>query len=143
MNKLLMIGCVTLALMGGCSDDNSAAENGKTFVDQDRLDNPIVNTRAVDKAVQTEAMTHMNLIAQRVKLTVASTGGDKQALYRSISGKLNESKLSKIGLSESDLKGNYYTAAHYSVVIVGNQMTITAADIGSRGRVEPQSFRVP
>ena len=140
---LLAMFCGSVVLsVAGCGDDNAAGQNSTRFVDQDRLDNPIVDTKAVDEAVQTEAMTHMNLISRQVNLTVAK-GADKAVLYRAISGTLNASKLSKIGLSESLLKGNYYKASDYSVVIVGNQMTISAAQLGTRGRVEPQKFRVP
>lgn len=136
------ICCSLFLLFAGCGDDDAAGQNSTRFVDQDRLDNPIVDTKAVDEAVHTEAMTHMNLISRQVNLTVAK-GADKASLYRAISGTLNASKLAKIGLTESQVKGNYYKASDYSVVIVGNQMTISASQLGTRGRVEPQKFRVP
>ena len=140
MKRLLIV--LTCALCLAACGDDSAAGNGKRIVEQDRLDNPIVPLEHVDSAVQTEAMVAMSKISQRVNLT-AATSGDKAALYRSLSGKLDATKLAKIGLSESDLKGTYYKASDYSIVIVGNQMTISAAQIGTRGRVEPQTFRVP
>lgn len=139
MKRLLIL--LTCALcVAACGDD--APDNRPRIVEQDRLDNPIVPIQHVDSAVQTEAMMAMSMIAQRVNLA-AATSGDKSALYRSLSGKLDSGKLAKIGLSESDLKGTYYKASDYSIVIVGNQMTISAAQIGSRGRIEPQVFRVP
>lgn len=139
MKRLLIL--LTCALcVAACGDD--APDNRPRIVEQDRLDNPIVPIKHVDSAVQTEAMMAMSMIAQRVNLA-AATSGDKSALYRSLSGKLDSGKLAKIGLSESDLKGTYYKASDYSIVIVGNQMTISAAQIGSRGRIEPQVFRVP
>jgi hypothetical protein len=126
--------------LAACGDDTP--KNDVRFVDQDRLDNPIVPLQHVDEAVQTEAMTRMNLIHQQVKLTVAS-GADPATLYSSIIGSMNATKLAKIGLTESDLKGNYYKAGDFSIVIVGKTMTISAAESGTRGRVEPKSFKLP
>lgn len=141
MRRLLAV-LVCMVSLAGC-DDGSASANNPRLVDQDRLDNPIVPIEHVDKAVQTEAIQRMRIIADRVKLTAATDPDNKQALYRSLSGSLDSTKLAKIGLTESDLKGQYYKASDYSVVIVGNELTIHAAQIGSRGRVEPQKFRIP
>jgi hypothetical protein len=138
MRMLALVLCVLV--LAACGDDT--AKNDVRFVEQDRLDNPIVPLQHVDKAVQTEAMTRMSLIHQQVKLTVAS-GADPASLYSSIVGTLNATKLAKIGLTESDLKGNYYKASDFSIVIVGKTMTISAAESGTRGRVEPQSFKLP
>jgi hypothetical protein len=128
-------------LLAACGED-AANDNRGRIVTQDRLDNPLVPIEHVDSAVQTEAMTHMRLIAQQVKLK-ASLSSDKAAFYRSISGTLNATTLGKLGMSEANLKGSFYQASDYSLVVVGNKLTITAAQIGSRGRVEPQSFTMP
>lgn len=139
---LCILGCVVALAVAGCGDDD-AAGNQTRFVDQRQApDNPIIPIRSADEAVQTEAIGHMNLIYQRVKFS-AATSGDAAGLYRSISGKLDGAKLAKIGLSEADLQGSYYKASDYTVAIVGKEMTISAAQIGTRGRVEPQTFRVP
>jgi hypothetical protein len=138
MRIALLLVCVFM--LAACGDDT--AKNDVRFVDQDRIDNPIVPLQHVDKAVQTEAMAGMSRIYQQVKLTVAS-GADPATLYKSIVGTMNATKLAKIGLTESDLKSNYYVASDYSIVIVGKTMTISAADSGTRGRVEPKSFKLP
>jgi hypothetical protein len=139
MRMLAAVVCVlTLA---ACGEDDPAANQGR-IVTQDRLDNPLVDTGSVDLAVQTEAMGHMRTIADRIKLK-AATSGDPAALFRSLAGQLNSTTLGKIGLSESDLTGSFYKASDYTIVIVDKTLTITAAQIGSRGRVEPQKFKLP
>jgi hypothetical protein len=135
---LMMLACLAPS---GCEDDTSANNRGR-IVEQDRLDNPLVDTDAVDSAVQTEAVTAMGVIARQVKLK-ASIEGDRAAFYRSISGKLNAAKCAKLGMTEDLLRGTYYKASDYSLVISGGKLTIHAAEIGSRGRVEPRSYDVP
>jgi hypothetical protein len=140
-NLMLLTACVVALAIASCGDDTTG--NQTRFVDQQKVPcNPIVPIRHADEAVQTEAMMAMSKISRQVNFA-AATAADKAALYRSLSGSLDAAKLAKIGLSESDLKGSYYKASDYSIVIVGNQMTISAAQIGTRGRVEPQTFRVP
>jgi hypothetical protein len=144
MKKLMLLMCIAACIVAtaGCEDDNTGGGNGKRYVEQDRLDNPLVDTGSVDKAVHTEAMGHMRLIARQVKFTVAK-GANPKTLYPSISGTLNASKLAKIGMTPSQLTGSFYKPSDYSIVIIGKQMTISAAQIKSRGRVEPQKFPVP
>ena len=139
--KMLIALCGIALALTACTED-TPQNNRPRFVEQDRLQNPIVDTEPVDQAVHTEAMTAMRTIANQVKLK-ATTSSDKAAFYRSISGKLDATKLGKLGLSAGTLNGSYYKASDYSLAIIGNTLTISAANIGSRGRVEPQSFQVP
>ena len=136
---LSLIVCFALT---GCEDQFGNGDNRGRIVEQDRLDNPLVDITPVDSAVQTEAVTAMGTIAQQVKLK-ASLSSDRTAFYRSISGKLNADKCSKLGLTEDTLQGTYYKASDYSLVITGRKLTIHADEIGSRGRVEPRSYDVP
>jgi hypothetical protein len=137
---MLMMLLVITCLVAACGDD-SGAEN-RRLVEQDRLDNPLVPLEHVDSAVQTEAVAAMSTINRQVNLKAAS-GGNKQAFYNSIQGRLNSASLKALGLTETSLTGSFYVATDYSISISGNQMTITAAEKGTRGRVEPQTFRVP
>ena len=138
--RIALVLCVALVL-AACGEDD-AAKNETRFVDQDRIHSPFVDTESVDMAVHTEALTHMGLIHRQVKFK-ASTSGDPAALYRSIVGRVNGTTLGKIGLSESDLQGSFYRASDYTIAISGKTMTISAAQLESRGRVDPQEFKLP
>jgi hypothetical protein len=138
MKRVLL--CLPL-LLAACSQEENAG-NQPRIVDQDALQSPYVPIEATDQAVQTEAIRVMGLIARQVHLK-ASTSSDKAALYRSISGTPDAGKLAKLGMTEAELKTSYYVASDYAIAIVGNEMTISAAKPGTRGRVEPQKFRVP
>ncbi|MBZ0137679.1 MAG: hypothetical protein K8I27_15040 [Planctomycetes bacterium] len=142
MKKLIVICALALLIIASCED--STNQQPVRFVDQTRICSPdAIPLGAPDKAVQTEAMTHMNLLYRQITLK-AQMAPDKQAFYRSLAGTLDATKLGKLGLTENEFKGTYYTkASDYSLSIVGNQLTITAAQIGSRGRVDPQTFKLP
>ena len=143
MKKLMLLICCAMAVaIAGCEDDNANQGHEQRLVDQTQVKSRLVPFEDVDTAVHSEAMTAMATIAQRVNFMAAQTS-DKQALYRSLAGPLNASKCEKLGISESDLQGSFYKASDYTIVIVGNEMTISAAEIGSRGRVEQQKYRVP
>ncbi|MCB9895639.1 MAG: hypothetical protein H6839_14425 [Planctomycetes bacterium] len=146
MKPLMFALCLLLTgacvLLTACEDEFGNGANRGRIVEQDRLDNPLVDITPVDSAVQTEAVTAMGTIAQQVKLK-ASFASDRAAFYRSISGKLDAAKCSKLGITEDTLKGTYYQASDYSLVISGRKLTIHAAEVGSRGRVEPRSYDVP
>ena len=140
MRSLLCL-CALALTFAACGED-TPVDNRPRFVEQDRLDNPIVPLEHVDASVQTEAISAMRTIADRIKIK-ALTATDKAAFYRSMSGTLNSTKLAQIGITEAQLQGSFYKASDYSLSIVGNQLTITAAQIGTRGRVEPQTFTLP
>jgi hypothetical protein len=134
---------ICVLALAACGED-TANDNRGRIVTQDRLDNPLVPVEHVDSAVQTEAQQVMSMIAGQVKLKASLVqGAERTAFYRAISGRLNASSLAKLGLTEAELKTSFYQASDYSLVIVGKQLTISAGEPGTRGRVEPMNFPVP
>lgn len=125
-----------LAACGNGNDDNTRE------VDKRERGGGIVPTGDIDKAVQTEALTHMNTIHRQVKVQVMSES-DPESFYQSITGQLDGSKLQRMGMTEGQLTGNYYQPRDYTISIDGKTMTIQATQRGTRGRVEPKQFSLP
>lgn len=138
MSKLILL-CVCALMIAACEDRTGSTN--KRFVDQQRVDTAIPAIRNVDEAVHTEAMTHMNTIYRQMTAK-AIAAPDKQAFYNSMNGKLDATKLSKLGMTEAELTGKFYLPSDYTLSVSGSKLTISAAQKGTRGRVEPQTFQL-
>lgn len=137
--KYATILCALALVLAACGNESESANT--RFVDQKTFDTPIPALRAPDQAVQTEAMGHMNTIYRQVAAK-AIAAPDKQAFYQSLNGTLDAGKLAKLGLTEASLTGSYYRPSDYTLSISGNTLTISAAQTGTRGRVDPQTFQL-
>ncbi len=137
--RFLSATCVLLLALTACGKGN---EDNTREVDKRERGGGAVPTGSIDEAVRTEAHTHMYTIHQQVKIQ-AMRESDPSSFYQSIAGQLDGSKLQRMGVTEAQLTGRYYRPSDYTISIDGNTMTIQAAQRGTRGRVEPQQFRLP
>jgi hypothetical protein len=109
----------------------SEADNRRE-IEKDARQHDYAPVSAIDDAVRVEATTAAATIYQRIQLT-AVRESNTGAFYSSMNGGVNASKLAKIGITESELKGRYYVATDYTISISGNKLVITASKPGTRG----------
>lgn len=137
--KWLILLCVCALLIAGCED--STGRTNKRFVEQQRFDTPIPALDKPEQAVQTEAVIgSMRSISQQLKLKLASTyAGDFNRLSTDFSGRMDATKLSKLGMTEAQLTGSFYKPTDFSLSFSGRNVTITAMSPGQRGYTQ-QSY---
>lgn len=136
MRGLVAVLVLVLAACGNGESDNTRE------VDRRERGSGAVPTQAIDAAVRTEAMTHMSTLNRQIRAKAAAET-NRDEFYKAISGRLDAPTLERIGMTESQLTGRYYRPGDYTIRIEGRTMTIEAAREGTRGRVEPQEFRLP
>ena len=66
MRSMLFL-CALALTLAACGED-TPVDNRPRFVEQDRLDNPVVPLEHVDTTVHTEAISAMRIIADRIKI---------------------------------------------------------------------------
>jgi hypothetical protein len=115
-------------LIAACGGD---ADNRRE-IEKDARHHDYAPVGAIDDAVRVEATTAAATLRSRIQLAGAKQG-NAGAFYASLNGAVNANTLSKIGISESELKGRYYVASDYTISISGNKLVITASKPGTRG----------
>jgi hypothetical protein len=129
MKKLIPL-CLLALLATACGGGN--ADNTRA-VEQQRRTHDIVPMEATDEALNTEADMAMRTIFASLKQKAVVSGGDPSSFYNSISGRMNDAKLQKLGLTRANLTGTWYKPEDYSLSFSGKQLTITAGSPGTRG----------
>lgn len=127
---LLVVLC--LLALPAC-EPTTLQDNTREIHKTERQDGTMAPMRALDEAVQTEGMTHENAIFKQLQMLLIKNGGDINKLSSEMSGPLNATKLQKLGITEAELKGQYYKASDYVLSFNGKQVTITASYPGTRG----------
>lgn len=132
MKKIALALAATIMLATGC-EPTTLEDNTREIHKGERQDGTIAPMRALDEAVQTEGLTHENAIFKQLQMVLIKNGGDINKLSSEMSGPLNATKLQKLGISEGELKGQYYKASDYVLKFNGKTVTITASYPGTRG----------
>lgn len=138
--KNLVCLCLLAALITGCGGDDS--HDNQREVDKDARTHDFAPIEATDKALRTEADVAMRTIFAAVKQKAVVSGGDPSGFYSTVSGRLNDAKLQKLGLSRGNLTGTWYKPEDYALSFSGKQLTITAGRPGSRGH-KTATYTVP
>lgn len=130
MKTNLMLAALVLA--AGC-EPTTLQDNRREIHKEERKDG-LVPMRALDEALQTEGQrAERAIFGQLQMLYTKSYSNDINRFSREMSGPLNASKLQKLGITEDQLKGQYYKASDYNLSFKGKEVTITASYPNTRG----------
>lgn len=131
-----IVPLLALALLAFSACEPTTSQDNTREVEKRERAHDIIPVDTMDDALRTEGVAASSIIVRQCQAALIRTyNGDAGKLAADVGGKLNATKLKKLGIAENELKGTNYMASDYNLKFSGKSLTIEASKPGTRGWV--------